>query len=103
MGQVKIFSRISKENYARLNEIRDSYGFKSVYEIMQCLVHTFLKLADPEIQEPHPSVEYEVEDMFKEFANVEAPIYEKPVRKRKRTVYEFINKSTPAYKKENKR
>lgn len=88
MGQVKIFSRISKENFDKLTRIKESYGFKSNYQILQCLVHTFLKLADSEIQEPHPSVEHEVEDMFKELAEVEAPVYQKPVRRRRRSVNE---------------
>lgn len=75
MGQVKIFSRISKENFDKLTRIKESYGFKSNYQIMQCLVHTFLKLADSvaKKQEPHPSIECEVENMFKEFANAESP------------------------------
>lgn len=88
MRQVKIFSRISKENYERLNRIKEKYGFKSNYEIMQCLVHTFLKYADPEIKRPHPNVAVEIDEMFQEFANVEAPQYIKPIRARRRTIYE---------------
>lgn len=42
---------------------------------MQCLVHTFLKLADSvtKKQEPHPSFECEVQNMFKELTNAEPP------------------------------
>ena len=49
--KVKIFSRVSKQNYEKLERIRETYGFKSVYQIVQSLVHTFLD--NVESRNPH--------------------------------------------------
>ncbi|MFT0650864.1 hypothetical protein ACMSD4_00005, partial [Bacteroides thetaiotaomicron] len=35
----KVYSRITPENYKRLETIASKYGFKSVYEIVQSLIH----------------------------------------------------------------
>ena len=44
----KVYSRITPENYKRLETIASKYGFKSVYEIVQSLIHCFLRASDPE-------------------------------------------------------
>ena len=43
---VSIQAKISTEAAARLEAIVDKYGFKSRYEIMQCLLEAFLRYAD---------------------------------------------------------
>lgn len=61
---IKIFSRVSKNDYDRLGMIRQRYGFKSNYEIIQYLMRCFLRVADPDndtIAEPIPA---EIEEMF---------------------------------------
>lgn len=47
----KIVARIDLDNFKRLSEIRDKYGFSSNYEIIQYLVACFLRVADPEHDE----------------------------------------------------
>ena len=81
--KVKIFSRVSKQNYEKLERIRETYGFKSVYQIVQSLVHTFLN--NVESRNPHELTgEEEINQMFEEFVNhegVQADVrYMKPTR-----------------------
>ena len=68
---IKIFSRVTRADYERLGEIRRKYGFKSNYEIMQYLMHCFLRVADPEndpIEEPVPA---EIESMFQDLSEAD--------------------------------
>lgn len=54
----KIVSRITLFDYMRLRRICRDFGFKSPYEVLQYLMHCFLRAADPENDqqlEPLPS------------------------------------------------
>lgn len=44
---ISIQAKISPEAAARLESIVEKYGFKSRYEIMQCLLEAFLRYTDP--------------------------------------------------------
>ncbi len=44
----KIVSRVTLFDYMRLRKICRDFGFKSPYEVMQYLMHCFLRAADPE-------------------------------------------------------
>lgn len=60
----KIDTYISVQDANRLKSICEKYGFKSTYQLLQYLVHCFLRVADPAndpIDEPIPQ---EIEDMF---------------------------------------
>lgn len=47
----KVYSRITPENYKRLETIASKYGFKSVYEIVQSLIHCFLPKKVKQLEE----------------------------------------------------
>ena len=60
----KIDTYITVQDALRLKSICDKYGFKSTYQVLQYLVHCFLRVADPQndpIDEPLP---LEIEEMF---------------------------------------
>ena len=77
----KIVVRITPEQRKRLDYIKNEYGFKSVYEIMQYLAGAFLKVADPEHEESTDPVPDEIEAMFSGFAQAEKHFeYIKPKR-----------------------
>ena len=59
-----IKTRIKATDHKRLEDIRKKYGYKSIYEIFQILVHCFIRVADPiqdEILDPIPE---EIEELF---------------------------------------
>ena len=70
MGKVKIFSRVSQQNYEKLEQIKEEYGFRSVYQIVQSLVHTFLDKVESKNLN-NISADEEIENMFEEFSNFE--------------------------------
>ena len=72
MGKVKIFSRVSQQNYEKLEQIKEEYGFRSVYQIVQSLVHTFLDKVESKNLN-NISADEEIENMFEEFSNFEKP------------------------------
>lgn len=45
---VNVTAKVTPETRRRLERIRDRYGFRSVYEIVQYLLSAFLREADPE-------------------------------------------------------
>ena len=60
----KIDTYVSVEDVSRLRLICEKYGFNSIYQLLQYLVHCFLRVADPvndPIDEPMP---IEIEEMF---------------------------------------
>lgn len=60
----KVYTYLSLKDIFRLKRICADYGFKSIYQLLQYLVHCFLRVADPAndpIDEPIPQ---EIEDMF---------------------------------------
>ena len=68
---IKIFSRMDNEAYKRLSVIRNKYGFKSEYEILQYLVACFLRVADPDNDENEESIPEEIENMFSDLSDAE--------------------------------
>lgn len=79
----KIGSRVSLETYKRLDEIKEKYGFSSVYEIIQGLIHCFLRVADPEVDQQSEPVPYDIEQMFAEMSEAERHVeFEKPKRRK---------------------
>ena len=82
-----IKSRVTGVDFDRLNAIKEKYGFKSVYEILNYLVHCFLRVADPDndpIAEPVPA---EIEEMFEGYTNAESRYKgEKPKRRCNTTI-----------------
>lgn len=78
----KVYSRITPENYKRLESISKQYGFSSIYEIVQSLIHCFLRVADPDDPQVEP-VPYDIEQMFEELANSEKHVeFIKPKRRK---------------------
>ena len=58
----KIDTRITLDQYRRLNSIAKAYRFRSYYDLLQYLVHCFLKATDPTYsEEPLPA---EIKKMF---------------------------------------
>ena len=75
----KIFARVPEDTYLRLDEIRKKYNFKSNYQIVQYLMHSFLRVADPVNDQQIESVPEEIEDMFSDLSQAEKHFnYEKP-------------------------
>ena len=79
----KVYSRVTPETYRRLNEIRLKYGYSSVYEIIQGLIHCFLRVADPDNDQQTEPVPYDIEQMFIELSESEKHVeFNKPKRRR---------------------
>lgn len=79
---IKIFSRVSKTDYERLTQIRQKYGFKSNYEIIQYLMHCFLRVADPDNDDQIEPVPIEIEQMFFELSEADKKfMFVKPKRR----------------------
>ena len=60
----KIDTYVSVGDVGRLRVVCNKYGFRSIYQLLQYLVHCFLRVADPandQIDEPMPK---EIEEMF---------------------------------------
>ena len=71
----KIDTYLSVEDVARLRLVCEKYGFNSIYQLLQYLVHCFLRVADPKndpINEPMP---VEIEEMFTDNAEWEKRNY----------------------------
>lgn len=62
---VQVKSEITKEECDRLDHIIEKFAFKSRYQVIQYLVKSFLKVADPIIDEDEP--DEEIEKMFDGF------------------------------------
>lgn len=81
-NSIKVYSRITLESYRRLSYIRDKCGFKSNYEIIQYLVHCFLRVADKEHDQQIECIPDEVEQMFNDLSESEKHFeYVKPKRR----------------------
>lgn len=79
---IKIFSRVSRADYERLTMIRQKYGFKSNYEIIQYLMHCFLRVADPDNDDQIEPVPVEIEQMFFELSEADKKfMFVKPKRR----------------------
>ena len=78
----KVYSRITPENYKRLETIASKYGFNSVYEIVQSLIHCFLRASDPENDPQTEVLPYDIECMFNELSEAEKHVeFNKPKRR----------------------
>ena len=66
--------KVTHREYERLKEIRDAYGFKSIYEIMQCLTRAFINHVDHEVEYPPVDPTNEIDEMFNEFTDAESPV-----------------------------
>lgn len=78
---MKVYSRVTPDTFNRLNEVKAKYGFSSVYEIMQSLIHCFLRVADPDNDPQTEPVPYDIEQMFSELSEAEKHVeFEKPKR-----------------------
>ena len=78
----KVYTRVSPETYRRLDEIKNKYGFKSIYEIVQILIHCFLRTTDPQNDPQIDPVPYDIETMFMEMSEAEKHVeFEKPKRR----------------------
>ncbi len=78
----KVYSRVTPETYRRLDEIKNKYGFGSIYEIIQSLIHCFLRVADPKKDQQTEPVPYDIEQMFTTLSEAEKHVeFEKPKRK----------------------
>lgn len=82
-GTRKVYSRVTPETYRRLEYIRSKYGFKSVYEIIQSLVHCFLRATDKDNDQQVEPLPYEVERMFDELSEGEKHVEFERIYKRK--------------------
>jgi len=73
----KVDTYVSVEDVSRLRSICEKYGFKSIYQLLQYLIHCFLRVADPAndpIDKPLPK---DIEEMFTANAEWEANEYSK--------------------------
>ncbi|MEY8720673.1 hypothetical protein AALN73_05870 [Bacteroides stercorirosoris] len=78
----KVYSRVTPETYQRLDAIKSKYGFSSVYEIIQSLIHCFLRVADPASDAQIEPVPYDIEVMFDEMSQAEKHVeFDKPKRR----------------------
>ncbi|MFV0587388.1 hypothetical protein [Bacteroides reticulotermitis] len=78
----KVYSRVTPETYRRLSEVKRMYGFKSVYEIIQSLIHCFLRVADKEHDTQLEELPSEIQEMFAELSEGEKHVeFEKPKRR----------------------
>ena len=77
----KVVCRIDTGTIDRLTLIKDSYGFKSNYELIQYIAACFLRVADPECVETDINEVEGIETMFDEYSHGEKHFqYVKPKR-----------------------
>jgi len=48
MQYKRVVGRVTLHDYQRLERVRKANHFRSSYEIMQYLIHCFLRVADPD-------------------------------------------------------
>ena len=71
---VKLHARVTLADYQRFDAIREKYGFRSIYQIMNYLAYSFLRACDSEhdtIAEPVPD---EVKEMFDDLGTPKLPV-----------------------------
>ena len=67
-SQCRIYSNVSKSEYALLGDICRRVGFRSIYQLLQTLVRCFLRYANTdEYDKEETSLGLEVEQMFDSF------------------------------------
>ena len=85
---VRIYSNVSERDYQRLQSICAMYGFNSIYQLLQVLLHCFLRYADQGAQQDPEeySMAKEIEDMFDDLMDQETrPKYFATYRGQKNT------------------
>lgn len=71
---VKVNTKITQNDYALLLKACDDYGFSSIYQIMQVLLHCFLRHANPKRDaEFDDGMSVEIDMMFEELGHPELP------------------------------
>lgn len=60
----KVYTYISVQDIERLKLLCMAYGFKSTYQILQYLLHCFLRVVDPENDTIDEPIQQEIVDMF---------------------------------------
>lgn len=87
-----IKSRVTAADFNRLCMIKEKYGFRSVYEILNYLVRSFLRVADPDNDTLADPLPVEIEEMFEGFADTESRYKgEKPKRRCNATINKDID------------
>lgn len=80
----RISTRVSPEDWRKLERIRDDYGFRSVYQMLHALVILFLAWRLDEEDRRGVTLRAEIGDMFGEFMDWEPQPFGRPVPKRRR-------------------
>lgn len=83
---VRLTARVTMADYMRLKDIQKKYKFKSIYQIMNYLTYSFLRVADSEhdpITEPMPK---EIEEMFDELGSPKIPVRYRKARPVKKSI-----------------
>lgn len=83
---IRLTARVTLADYVRLRNIQRRYGFKSVYQILNYLTYSFLRVADKDndpVDEPMPK---EVEEMFDDLGTPKMPVRYKKAKPKKRSV-----------------
>ena len=65
----RISGYTTNADYERLLTIKNKYGFKSVYQIIKYLIHSFLRVADPDRDKTEEPLPEEIKEMFEEVSN----------------------------------
>lgn len=60
----RVVGRITLRDFQRLERVRKAYRFRSSYEIMQYLIHCFLRVADPDNDQQYDPLPKAIVQMF---------------------------------------
>lgn len=80
----RISTRVSADDWSKLEQIRDAYGFRSLYQMLHALVTLFLSWKLDEEDERDVTVPAEIVEMFEELGDWEPQPFGRPVPKRRR-------------------
>ncbi|MEG0646937.1 MAG: hypothetical protein RR471_07185 [Bacteroides sp.] len=69
----KVVARLDPIQWERAERIRQMYGFKSIYEMNQCLWACFLRAVDPDNEAEQGIVSVEIENVFGEMTKIRLP------------------------------
>lgn len=79
----RISTRVSPDDWRKLERIRDDYGFRSVYQMLHSLVTLFLAWRLDEENVRDITVPAEIEEMFETFGDWEPQPFGRPAPKRR--------------------
>lgn len=79
----RISTRVSPDDWRKLERIRDDYGFRSVYQMLHALVTLFLAWRLDEEDGRDVTVPAEIEEMFGTFGDWEPQPFGRPAPKRR--------------------